>query len=122
MKMKFEVEWDWFDFGIMFIIFRPDPAAEYNMIIDIQFAWLNIWVKCFFKKGILKREGGKLEFFKKIIDMTESKKDKLKFLSQWRKDSCLTRAGGYEEYNNINLNEFIKWIDNEIFKIKGEKV
>ena len=60
-----------------------------------------------------------MEFFKKIIEMTESKKDKLEFLRQWRKDSCLTRAGGYEEYNNINLNKFIKWIDNEVLKIKG---
>lgn len=38
--------WDWFDFGVGLRIYRNSGSvAKFWMSIDIQIAWLNIWIQ-----------------------------------------------------------------------------
>jgi hypothetical protein len=39
--------WEWDDFGIMFRIYKNTGMGHCFMSIDIQIAWLNIWIQCF---------------------------------------------------------------------------
>jgi hypothetical protein len=48
--MKVNLLWDWTDFGIMFRVFKNSKHGDYYMSIDIQFAWLNIWIETFKKE------------------------------------------------------------------------
>lgn len=50
--MKIDFLWDWLDFGIMFRIFKNIKFGEYYMSIDIQIAWLNVWIRLIKKKEI----------------------------------------------------------------------
>jgi hypothetical protein len=43
--MKVDLLWDWFDFGLMFRVFKNAIHAKYKVTIDIQIAWLNIWIQ-----------------------------------------------------------------------------
>jgi hypothetical protein len=47
--MKVNLLWDWTDFGIMLKVFKNSKHGDYYMSIDIQFAWLNIWIETFKK-------------------------------------------------------------------------
>ena len=42
--------WDWFDFGVMFRVFKNTKHAEHYVSIDIQSAWLNVWIQIFKKE------------------------------------------------------------------------
>lgn len=44
--MKTIVFWDWWDFGIMFRVYRSNEIARYEFQLDIQVAWLNLWINC----------------------------------------------------------------------------
>ena len=48
--MKVNLMWDWADFGIMLRVFKNSKHGNYHMSIDIQIAWLNIWIGTFKKK------------------------------------------------------------------------
>ena len=37
--------WDCFDFGVMFRIFKNTKHVEHHISIDIQIAWLNMWIQ-----------------------------------------------------------------------------
>ena len=37
--------WDWFDFGLMLRIYKNMKHVNYYMSIDIQIAWLNLWIQ-----------------------------------------------------------------------------
>jgi len=43
--MRLNFLWDWTDFGIMFRVFRNHKHREYYASIDIQIAWLDIWIE-----------------------------------------------------------------------------
>lgn len=43
------VLWDWFDFALMFRIYKPIKSSKYYLCIDIQIAWFNLWVQLFKK-------------------------------------------------------------------------
>jgi hypothetical protein len=51
--MRIDFLWDWFDFGIMFRVFKNAKYGEHYISIDIQIAWLNLWIQIFKKeKGL----------------------------------------------------------------------
>ena len=39
------VLWDWYDFGIVFKVYRNSKHANYYISIDIQIAWLDLWLQ-----------------------------------------------------------------------------
>jgi len=41
--------WDWLDFGLMLKVSRQNNISKYHFAIDIQIAWLNVWVQCWRK-------------------------------------------------------------------------
>jgi len=41
--------WDWYDFGLMLKINKQNNIGKYHFAIDIQIAWLNLWVQCWRK-------------------------------------------------------------------------
>lgn len=43
--MKINFLWDWFDFGVMVRVFKNADGREYKVSIDIQIAWLDIWIE-----------------------------------------------------------------------------
>lgn len=49
--MRTMILWDWFDFGIMFRLYKNTKNAQHYMTIDIQIAWLNLWILTFKKKN-----------------------------------------------------------------------
>jgi len=42
--------WDWYDFGIVLKISKQNNIGNYHFAIDIQIAWLNLWVQCWKKQ------------------------------------------------------------------------
>ena len=48
--MKTLVLWDWLDFGIVLKVNVLAYRADYNFAVDIQFAWLNLWIMFWKKK------------------------------------------------------------------------
>lgn len=48
---KVNILWDWYDFGIMFRIYKlTTKTASHYFSIDIQILWLNLWLR-FWKKN-----------------------------------------------------------------------
>ena len=47
--MKTHLIWDWYDFGLMMKISKQNNIGNYYLAIDIQIAWLNLWVQCWKK-------------------------------------------------------------------------
>ncbi len=41
--------WDWYDFGLMLKISKQNNIGSYHFAIDIQIAWLNLWIQCWQK-------------------------------------------------------------------------
>lgn len=41
--------WDWLDFGLMLKVSKQNNISKYHFAIDIQIAWLNVWVQCWRK-------------------------------------------------------------------------
>ena len=41
--------WDWYDFGLMLKISKQNNIGKYHFAIDIQIAWLNLWIECWQK-------------------------------------------------------------------------
>ena len=41
--------WDWYDFGLMLKINKQNNIGNYHFAIDIQIAWLNLWIECWQK-------------------------------------------------------------------------
>ena len=54
MLMFFEpnVFWDWLDFGFVLKVYAQNNIGNYHFAIDIQIAWLNLWVQCWKKNCI----------------------------------------------------------------------
>jgi hypothetical protein len=48
--MKTSVFWDWYDFGIVLKINVLNGRGDYGFAVDIQFAWLNLWIMFYKKK------------------------------------------------------------------------
>lgn len=48
--MKVTFLWDWLDFGAMFRVFKNNRIGDYYVSIDIQVAWLNIWIEIIKRK------------------------------------------------------------------------
>ena len=51
MLMFFEptIFFDWMDFGLMFRVYKLNEIGRYHFAIDIQIAWLNLWLQCWKK-------------------------------------------------------------------------
>ena len=43
------VFWNWFNFGVMFIIYKNVNSSRYYMSLDLQVAWFNLWIQLFRK-------------------------------------------------------------------------
>ena len=41
--------WDWYDFGLVLKISKQNNIGNYHFAIDVQIAWLNLWVQCWQK-------------------------------------------------------------------------
>jgi len=41
--------WDWYDFGLVLKISKQNNFGNYRFAIDLQIAWLNLWVQCWQK-------------------------------------------------------------------------
>jgi hypothetical protein len=48
--IKFHILWDWYDFGIVFKVYKNIVSADYWVSIDIQVMWFNLWIQCFRRK------------------------------------------------------------------------
>jgi hypothetical protein len=46
---KLHLMWSWLDFGIMLRVYNQNNISGYRFAIDIQIAWLNIWIQCWKK-------------------------------------------------------------------------
>lgn len=51
MLMFFEpiIFWDWLDFGLVLKVYKQNNISRYHFAIDIQIAWLNLWLQCWKK-------------------------------------------------------------------------
>jgi len=51
MLMFFEptIFWDWLDFGLVLKVYKQNNIGRYHFVIDIQIAWLNLWLQCWKK-------------------------------------------------------------------------
>lgn len=51
MLMFFEptIFWDWLDFGLVLKVYKQNNIGRYHFAIDIQIAWLNLWLQCWKK-------------------------------------------------------------------------
>ena len=41
--------WDWFDFGLVFKVYKQNNIARYRFAVDMLIAWLNLWLQCWKK-------------------------------------------------------------------------
>ena len=46
---KLHLMWHWLDFGIMLRVYSQNNISNYRFAVDIQVAWLNIWLQCWKK-------------------------------------------------------------------------
>jgi hypothetical protein len=44
-NMKIYLMFDWVDFGVMFRVYKNFGPSKFLFSIDIQIAWLNIWMQ-----------------------------------------------------------------------------
>ncbi len=47
--MDVSIFWDWMDFGLVLKVYKQNNLGRYYFAIDIQIAWLNIWIQCWQK-------------------------------------------------------------------------
>lgn len=54
--MYVHIFWEWDDFGIMLRVFKNTKSSKYLLSLDIQVAWLNVWIQVIKKERIKKME------------------------------------------------------------------
>lgn len=48
--IKFDILWDWWHIGFMFLIYKFIKSADYYFCIDIQILWFNLWIQLWKRK------------------------------------------------------------------------
>ena len=47
--MKIKILWQWTDIALCVKIYKQSDFSDYNVGIDIQILFLNLWIQCFRK-------------------------------------------------------------------------
>ena len=47
--IKPSILWQWIDIAICLRVYKQSNFANYNIGVDIQILWLNLWIQCFRK-------------------------------------------------------------------------
>ena len=47
--MKIHFLFDWWDFALMFRIYKNANHSNYHLTLDIQVLWFNVWITLFKK-------------------------------------------------------------------------
>ena len=47
--IKPKILWQWTDIAICLRVYKQSYFSDYNIGVDIQILWLNLWIQCFRK-------------------------------------------------------------------------